>query len=116
MAMLSIPGIDIDTGIKRCGGNQSLYLRFLKSFAQDPSYASLKNALRQGRPAEAFRHAHTLKGLTAQLSIIGLTEPYANLCKILKAREENTCCKAQEAFDAIAPIHDRLIAELLRLL
>ena len=43
--------------------------RFIRRFASDGSYDALTAALRAGQGQEAFRAAHTLKGVAANLGL-----------------------------------------------
>ena len=47
--------------------SEALIKKFAKKFLDDGSFQSLKDNLIQGNGEEAFRAAHTLKGLTHTL-------------------------------------------------
>lgn len=53
-------------------GTEERVARFLKMFLKDPSFACLEQALEQGNGQEAFRAAHTLKGVCLNLGFSGL--------------------------------------------
>ena len=67
--LAGVQGLDAAGGLQRALGRESLYLgvlqRFRQSFADLP--AELDTALREGRRADAERHAHTLRGSAAQI-------------------------------------------------
>lgn len=65
-------GIDIDSGVERFMGNEALYEKFLHRFADDKSYFELTDALSKGDCEAAFNAAHTLKGVSGNLSLITL--------------------------------------------
>lgn len=48
--------------------------RFAKMFLQDPSYGELAKALEEGSTQDAFRAAHTLKGVCLNLGLHRLFE------------------------------------------
>ena len=51
---------------------ERLVVKFAVMFKQDESFVSLKKALQENNAEEAFRHAHTLKGVCANLSFTKL--------------------------------------------
>ena len=57
-----VVGGDYDEAVSRMMG-EAMLRRFLMKFPNDPSYAALKQAVESGEREEAFRAAHTLKGL-----------------------------------------------------
>ena len=62
-------GINVDTGIGRFMGNEGLFLKFLGKFLQDTNFAGLAEAVKEQDVEEAFRCAHTLKGVCGNLSM-----------------------------------------------
>ena len=62
-------GINVDTGISRFMGNEGLFLKFLGKFLQDTNFAGLAEAVKKQDVEEAFRCAHTLKGVCGNLSM-----------------------------------------------
>ena len=62
-------GINVDTGIGRFMGNEGLFLKFLGKFLQDTNFAGLTEAVKKQDVEEAFRYAHTLKGVCGNLSM-----------------------------------------------
>jgi len=80
-----IPLIEPETGIRLSGGHAALYLRMLALFARDPTVNHLKAAILHQDRQEAYLHAHTLKGLSAQLSLPALNIEAANLCRLLRS-------------------------------
>jgi HPt (histidine-containing phosphotransfer) domain-containing protein len=60
-----IPGLDIRAGLRRVAGMKGLYLKTLRSFAdqQADAVSRIRVALSEGDIKRAERDAHTLKGL-----------------------------------------------------
>jgi HPt (histidine-containing phosphotransfer) domain-containing protein len=85
-APLDIPGIDVAGAIKRTGGNRKRYETLLQRFAQQQAGAveSIRKALAAGDVATAERGAHSLKGASATLGAMGLSEAAANAETALK--------------------------------
>ena len=65
-------GIDIDSGVERFMGNEMLYEKFLHRFVDDKSYSELVTALSDNDCNAAFNAAHTLKGVSGNLSLVRL--------------------------------------------
>lgn len=77
-------GASYDDTIERLMSADFL-LRFVRKFPDDPSFAALKVALARGSTEEAFRAAHTLKGVCANLGFTRLRETAAQLTELLRA-------------------------------
>ena len=58
--------------------------RFIRKFLDDPSYNLLITSLNDKNYEEAFRAAHTLKGLCLNLCLDGLLKPIMELTEALR--------------------------------
>ena len=67
-------GSNANPVIERFGGNAEITKRFIKKFAAEESYENLKKALASNEAEEAFRAAHTLKGICLNLGFDCLFE------------------------------------------
>ena len=108
----SIEGVDVPEGIRRFGGNSALYFRFLARFAEDSTMQLLQNAFSSGDYASAFQHAHTLKGLSAQLSIHALFSSCCALCDQLRSGMPENPVQAKAVFEQITAAYEKLLAQL----
>ncbi len=61
--------------------------KFVKKFPTDPNYDNLCKALEAGDAKEAFRAAHTLKGLCQNLSFTPLYKPSCDMADELRGGE-----------------------------
>ena len=77
-------GIDYDEGVARFVGNAQMYERFLKEFLSDPTFDALAEAMERRDIPAAFAAAHTLKGLTGNLSLDRLYEKLVTLTNALR--------------------------------
>lgn len=83
--------------------------KFVLKFPADPSYETLCQALRDGNGEEAFRAAHTLKGVSQNLSLTRLYEASHALTEALRggnyppdnALVEQTTAAYQQTVEAI---------------
>jgi len=76
-----LPGLDIEAGVKRLGGNQKLYLNLLKTFFLDNHDApeKISTAIRKKDSAFLENYLHTLKGAAGNLSAKDLHGAAENL-------------------------------------
>ncbi len=68
-AVLEAGGFNVDEAMKRFMNKEQLWIRFLKKFKADDSYANLVEAMAEGDVKKAFAAAHTLKGITGNLAM-----------------------------------------------
>jgi len=71
--------INVEDALKRVGGNMGLYKRLLTRFTDEDHIAPLEEALITGNTEEASHLAHTIKGVSANLSLIKLAAAAADL-------------------------------------
>lgn len=67
--LLQTVGVDEREVLARFMGNADLYCRILKKFLEDQSYQELKISWEDKDYDMAFRAAHTLKGVSANLGL-----------------------------------------------
>ena len=80
--------------------NEAMICKFVRMFLQDDSFQILEEALRRGDVKEAFRGAHTLKG------VCNLYAPTYTLTETLRAGQlEGT----QEQFAKVAEQYKRTV-------
>lgn len=68
--------------------SDALIERFVKKFMTDTSYEMLCTAVEAGNCEEAFRAAHTLKGICQNLSFRCLAESSGQLTECLRGKQE----------------------------
>ena len=84
--------IDINDALARVGGNMSLYKRLLGRFLEGDSIGDIENAIQSGNMEEAVRHAHSLKGVSANLSLVKVRAASIELEQLLKNNADHTAC------------------------
>ena len=94
----ALPLLSAKEGQRLCAGSRALYARMLKGFLCDPTLSRLESALKSADPGEAFLHAHTLKGLSAQLALPALEKRAASLCLLL---HDGSLADTREDFAAL---------------
>ena len=104
-------GSDYEGVLERLG-SEAIVKRFALKFLQDPSFAQLKESLAKNDGEEAFRAAHTLKGICLNLGFSQLTEDVVNITEILRAGKlEGT----DELYSKIQTTYENTVAEIKKL-
>jgi len=103
--------INTDDALSRVGGNMSLYKRLLGRFVDGDLYDELVKALQSGDTEESTRQAHSLKGVSANLSLVKINTLSVELEKLVKENADYSSCLAElkQAYENTLEI----IAELL---
>ena len=64
---------------------ESMVRKFALMFLNDDSYPKLEQSRKEGNAQEAFRAAHTLKGVCQNLGFTNLYQPAYELTEVLRA-------------------------------
>ena len=86
--------------------------RFVKMFLQDDSFRLLTDAMAKQDVKEAFRAAHTLKGVAANMGLLRMQEAASALTEALRAGDmdsaralypavESICCQVRDGIDLL---------------
>lgn len=78
-------GVDYNTTLERFMGKEDLYHKFLIKFLDDDNFNQLEGFLNDKKVEEAFKCAHTIKGLCGNLGFENLLEVDIPLVEILRA-------------------------------
>lgn len=65
-----------------------LIKKFITKFLDDDSYANLNSAMQAGNREKAFRAAHTLKGVSANLCLGKLLDSTSRLTELLRPESD----------------------------
>ena len=111
--MADIVYVDQEDGKKRVMNNAKLYAKLLGKFKDETNFASIFTALDAGNYEEAQGIAHTIKGITANLSIKDLNEKIIALEVQIKGKsvDSQTIEAAKASFAATIPEVEKAIAE-----
>ena len=90
-----------------------LIRRFIAKFLDDGSYPELCRAMEQGQTEEAFRAAHTLKGVSANLGFDRLTASSGELTELLRGRTDGIPTEDVPLLDMVRPDY-ALTADAIR--
>ena len=103
---LSKAGVDLRQGLERLGNNKEFYESMLKKFCSDLNFAQLRSALKQGKAEDAFLHAHALKGIAGNLSVVRLYDALVPLVEELRKGEMKN---APELFETVETAYEDFI-------
>lgn len=84
--------------------SEALVKKFVVKFLADQSYQLLESSLKGGNYEEAFRAAHTLKGVTQNLGFIRLYESSHEITEALRTKD----------YDLAAQLFPRVEADYLQ--
>lgn len=81
-------GVDTQTGLSRCMGNEDFYLSLVKTALEDQTFSNLAAAIAQNNLNTAFELAHALKGVFGNIAITPVYEPLCELTELLRNKEK----------------------------
>ena len=90
-------GADYEDVLKRLY-SEGMIRKFARMFLDDDSYPKLERSLKEENVEEAFRAAHTLKGVCQNLGFTNLYHPTYELTEVLRA---GTLEGSKEWFDRV---------------
>ena len=91
--------------------NEALIRKFTLKFLEDQSYLQLKQALKDKKYEDAFRSAHTLKGVCQNLSFDRLYEVSNELTELLRDRTGEQP-GIPEAMEKVTEVYELTIEEI----
>lgn len=108
-AILKLAGIDYDAGVARVMGESGLYENLLTKFLDDTNFQELKAALEEQNIKQAFNKAHTLKGITGNLSLVLLHDCVVPLVDNLRC---GNLAEAINSFQTVQVQYDTVVKAL----
>jgi len=84
MHILSLRNTDVDGAIRRCCGNEQLYVDCLRAFLEDQSIGELNRAVKSKAWDDAFTAAHAIKGLAGNMGFVPLMHAASQLVIIIR--------------------------------
>ncbi len=104
-------GADVQATLRRFMGNEQMYMKFLKMFPADPNYQNLGKNLEAGNYEEAFKCAHTLKGVAANLGLVPVQTVVSGLVEELRGKknEDVDAAKAEGMWQELEKVYGQFI-------
>lgn len=108
----SLPGLHVDEGLARVGGNRELYHKLLRQFVdqQGGAVSQISDAVAGNQPALAERLAHTLKGVAGNLGAGPIQVAAGALEKLI--RDRGPAPEIEAATGRLAAVLDPLLTAL----
>lgn len=96
-------GVDVENTLRRFMGNEAMYEKFLKKFTDNSNYPGLEESIQAGNYEEAFKCAHTLKGVSANLGLDPICKAASDLTEEVrgKANDEVNSVRVQEIWQEL---------------
>lgn len=98
-------GINYPEGLSRFCNQTELYEKFLLQFLEDPTFDQLSTFLSEENIVQAYKSAHTLKGMSGNLS---LTDFYNNCCGLVDALREHQVETIREHYQRLLDSYKRI--------
>ncbi len=89
-------GANITEAMERFMGNEAIYEKMLKKFPAAVESHQVAEYIKKGDNKTAVANAHTLKGVTGNLSITPLYNAYVEIVNLLRAEENDKALAATE--------------------
>ncbi|MBR5508769.1 MAG: Hpt domain-containing protein [Lachnospiraceae bacterium] len=104
---LSGYGADIQDGLNRFAGHSALYEKMLKKFPDAVKKTEVQCYFQANDFEQALANAHTLKGMTGNLSLTPLYEAYTDVVALLRQGKPE---EARAIFEKMLPVQEKMIA------
>lgn len=106
--------IDLDAALARIRGNRKLYRRMLGLFTQSTEFAALEESLSAGDLNKAGEYAHSIKGMTGNLTLTKVFEASTLLMNELRQGilNDETVAAYRDALAKTRVYVDEVIAEM----
>lgn len=93
--------------------NDERIKKYLGFFLMDESYQALENAMEKEDVEEAFRGAHTLKGVCQNMAFTALSTVVEQITEELRAKDLD---KAKETFPKVVVEYKKIIEEINKIM
>lgn len=99
-------GVNVAEALERFMGNEAIYEKTLKKFPAAAESHTVVEYIKSGDSKTAVANAHTLKGVTGNLSMTPLYTAYVEIVNLLRAGEND---KALAELEKILPLQEKII-------
>ena len=99
--------VDVQDGLKRFVNNAALYEKMLKKFPAAAEDLPVLTHFESGDMEKALANAHTLKGMTGNLSLSPLYKAYTDIVALLRANNPE---EAKKLLISITPVQENIVA------
>ena len=103
---LTMAGIHIETGLDRFSQDKEVFEEFLVKFLEDQNYKILLKAIEKKDVKAAFLAAHSLKGISGNLSMDRL---YASVCNLVEALRKGKLTNVEILILPVTEAYEQLV-------
>jgi HPt (histidine-containing phosphotransfer) domain-containing protein len=103
---LVMAGINIETGLDRFSQDKEIFEEFLTKFLDDQNYQILLQAIEKKDVKTAFLAAHSLKGISGNLSMYRL---YAAVCNLVEALRKGKLTNVETLLLPVSEAYETLV-------
>lgn len=100
------------TQVEKRLSSTNLVQKFIAKFLDDGSFSELCLAMKEGQPENAFRAAHTLKGVSASLSLTRLLSSVSQLAELLRTEAETIPVGADLLFEEVKQDYELTVSTI----
>ena len=100
-------GVDIDDAMNRFVNNKELYLKMLLKLKPNIEKLPVLSLIESGDNEQALANAHTLKGITGNLSLTPLFGGYTKVVELFRAGNP---AEAKNVLEGILPVQNDIVA------
>lgn len=100
-------GVNTREAIERLNNNRAFYIKILGRFPGELENHEVMSYIESGDLETAVANAHTLKGLTGNLSLTPLYKAYTDIVTMLRANDPG---KAKQILTDTLPIQSDIVA------
>lgn len=100
------------TQVEKRLSSANLVQKFIAKFLDDGSFSELCLAMKEGQPENAFRAAHTLKGVSASLSLTRLLSSVSQLAELLRTEAETIPVGADLLFEEVKQDYELTVSTI----
>lgn len=102
-------GVDVASALRRFGGKPELFMKYIRLFPEDTSFAELAAAMQSGDTEAAMSAAHTLKGVSGNLGFSEISRMSNSvLVRLREGRYTDASAAAEELSGEYADVLARL--------
>lgn len=100
-------GVNTEEALRRFSGNSALYLKMLGKLTATVNDLEVMPCIEKEDYETAVTNAHTLKGVTGNLSLTPLYNAYTDITNLLR---EQKYAEAKESLEKVLPIQNDILA------
>ncbi|MCM1054407.1 MAG: hypothetical protein NC394_02695 [Bacteroides sp.] len=107
MNELEALGVNTAEALQRFSGNSALYVKMLGKFTSAVKDLEVMPCFERADHEAALTNAHTLKGVTGNLSLTPLYDGYSEVVNLLRADKPDD---AKTVMEGLIPVQEKILA------